>query len=192
MLMYLLFIACQNNKKKQGAEIDETTFPIKEYSDEPTCEPDTIDYPVKNERLFEDILDIYITQEGLNGKKDFLMVSSKCWSDSTYIVILSHYKWNNPTDSLVYLESDKESTYRELSVYLDIVGTSQLPIPNQLVVKNKKVQKSQDEPLLPFNEYFNDIQLVYYPKENYLLRVSGNERFPDLYEKQFRSKGILK
>src|SRR5690606_3551043 len=114
-VVFLLCIvtACgQTNKvryerNEEGVELSSNY----EYGDELPCKPDTVSYPVRNSRLFEDILDVYIDNEKLSAKDDFIAVSSGCWTDSTYIVIMEHYKWNDSADSLIYLERGQASSY---------------------------------------------------------------------------------
>lgn len=190
MLCILLHSCVQDNRSSVAQD---TISSKKEYvyGDEVPCPPDIISYPKENNKLLEKILDIYIDKEGINSKDDFLSLSSSCWTDSTFLIFFDHYSWNNEIDSIIPKDYGKISSYRGIPIYINFVGTSQFPIPNKLLIKNKEVHERSKSIIYPYNEYFNDIQIDYYPKENRVLDVFGNNQNVDMYRKIFREKKLL-
>lgn len=184
-----------NSGEKDRQDIDKRVEQKEVFIDSVQCPSDTLSYSKTNDKLFERILDVYIDTENLAADNDFIVVSSNCWTDSTYIVIVDHYKWNNTVDSLVYLETPKMSSYRGFDIFFDIIQSSRFPVPNGLIIENKQVERRVEDPFSPYNEYFNDIQIVYYPKENLILSILDKldvRKASSRYKKIFVEKRLMK
>lgn len=124
LFISLILLSCNQKPNKQQSQDNEQNVSASMHGIEIPCMlADTFRYAKNKEKLLEKLLDVYIENEAINGNEYFIEVNSHCWTDSTYLVNFSHYKWFDHADSLIFLESSKNSSYKGFSIYLNIINS---------------------------------------------------------------------
>lgn len=192
LLITVLLFSCIQSVKKQIDKVSIQDNLTEGYVDRTPCPPDTLSFSIYKDKLLEEILKIYINKEGLKTKTNFLEISSGCWSDSTYFINFSHYEWGNLADSLVFLDASKVSSFKGFSICLNILNSTFMPLPNQLKIEGKNPSIRSEETFFLFNEYFNNITVIYYPKGGRVLDVYGSNKEVESYKELFKMNEYLK
>ena len=185
-----VLVACGHENKTQN------------YSESNIQEKTDKEYPCPSEKLpenpvdsnvFEKILSIYIEEEEISGK-NFIYVSSNCWSDSTYLITLAYYNWNNKADSVVFKTSDKITSFKNILICLDIIAVpSVFPVSHSLVISdNNKNEEGTGSLMAPYNEYFNGIHFAFSPNKQRIIEIlkDGGVR-PHKYKLLFKSVNVM-
>lgn len=135
---------------------------------------------------FEFLLDEYIDYYNINKMENYLVVNSNKWTDTTSITVVK-YKYI-AKDKLKLPEEAFKSSYKNISIYF--TGSLPLPITNGLYFDKIITQQEEDKDE-PYNEYFNDIQIVYYPKCDCFFEVINNSKTGAIFTEKLKRKGII-
>ena len=81
-----------------------------------------------------------------------------------------------------------KSSYKGINIYF--VGINPFPISNGLYYETI-ITKQEEEKLEAYNEYFNDIQMVYYPKNDCFLDIISHNKNSEYFRKYFKDKGLI-
>lgn len=185
-----VFVACahenktQNSNESNGQEKTSKEFP---------CPSEKLSENPVDSNVFERILNIYIAEEEISEERNFIYTISNCWSDSTYLITLEYYNWNNKADSVVFKKSDKITSFKNILICLDITVPSVFPVSHSLVISdNDKNEEETDSLLSPYNEYFNGIQFTFSPNKQRIIEIlkDGGSR-PHKYELLFKSINVM-
>lgn len=185
-----VFVACahenktQNSNESNGQEKTSKEFP---------CPSEKLSENPVDSNVFERILNIYIAEEEISEERNFIYTISNCWSDSTYLITLEYYNWNNKADSTVFKNSDKIASFKNVLICFDIPDPSVFPVSHSLEIRDNDKNKAESDNLLPsYNEYFNSIQFTFSPKKQRVIEIlkDGGER-PHKYELLFKSVSVM-
>ena len=135
---------------------------------------------------FEFILDEYIKYYKINKSEQYLLIGINTWSDSTSNIGISSC---NITKNKINLSNRTfMSLYKGIKIYSDFI-----PMSNNLYFERITVKTENNVTELG-KEYFNDLQLIYYGKQDCLLEIlpkSEHNKDDEYFEKIFNEKKLM-
>lgn len=148
----------------------------------------------EHDSLFlERIIDVYQETENLDSNKHFLFISTELSSDSISIIHLSYFYLYNSVDSGVLKYSHKTSKYNGMKIYSDIESNSFFPVPTRLKIVQNSIKEERPTHLLPYNEYFNNIDLIYSVKDHKILGIFEDDSTrAEKYKASFKLMGLMR
>lgn len=141
----------------------------------------------RSEGTFEKILDNYIKHNNLTNK-NYLMVNTNRWSDSTSIIVLE-YRFIN-RDKLNLPKIYYKSSYKNIDVYCINNSSDSLPIHNNLNFEKQISKEVTEVKFEASNEYFNELQFEYYPKGKQILNILLDNS-NGYFKKKFIDEGLM-
>ncbi len=135
---------------------------------------------------FESIIDEYITYNKILKERQYLVVNSNKWTDSTSIIVIKSKYFKKDRFNLT--DDTFESSYKGLKIYF--IGMTPFPISNNLNL-NKIAAVLEEKNSESYRDYFDEIQIVYYPKGNCILKILGDSSNSEYFRKIFKKKGIM-